>query len=890
MPSRARLASLGLTEWYELGNSVVVTNDIADANVTGAKLKDVFTANIIESGNTTTGNVYFSNTRSIGALKAGNGIIIQANGLIQTDLSNSDVLVLIGTSVLSNLVNATNVIALANLYAPGDVTLGNVNITGSFDVTLSTSNVSEGSNLYFTNARAVGSLTAGDGVTIEANGLISSPSIFSGNTDAVPEGTANLYFTNTRAIGSLTAGENIVIEANGMIVGNADPVFDSLYVGGNLTVAGNLTYLNVESLQVDDNMIYLNANSTTANPDLGWAGNYNDGTYAHAGVFRDATDGVFKFFDGYTPEPDSSPFIDTSNASFNLANVQATTFIGNLQGSIIGFSTDDVTEGSNLYFTNVRAVGSLTAGDGIVIEANGLVVATANTTSINANTASLIDLSVSNVLTANRIEANSINAIDGIFVDNLYVQGNLDANISTALVWESGNLYFTNDRAIASFTAGDNITIESNGLIVGQPGYTDGEAFANLLLWFANIDTDDIPEGTANLYFTNDRAIAAVQDNLSTSNVYEGANLYFTNDRAIAAVQDNLTTSNVGEGSNLYFTNVRAVGSLTAGDGIVIESNGLVTSYATGVAVILSSETFEGDGSNTNFTMGASVSTPESIFVLVNGVTQIPGVDYSVSNVTLQFTMAPVDSSNIEVRFIGNGEAVIDSRGYFSKSIDEASGYAVTSTTGTALTVPLNTRIILHSIYVTNIDDSLTGNVAVTASVDQYNSGSPDPNTNVYIANVLPIDHRMSVELLKKPQVLNAGDKISMRAFKDGVGADANLHAYLTYESRSDVGYFGSGINLGDTNDHILFAANGTAATVENVRLANYGGTPAAATVRWTNSSNVTQAYFCYNFVVPQNTTVELLENPKLVTSGGRILVSASAPNAIAVSVSGRRH
>jgi len=61
------------------------------------------------------------------------------------------------------------------------------------------------------------------------------------------------------------------------------------------------------------------------NPDLGWsAGRYDvvNGTgYGHAGLFRDATDGVFKFYDGYTPEPDESVFIDTTHASFELAPI-----------------------------------------------------------------------------------------------------------------------------------------------------------------------------------------------------------------------------------------------------------------------------------------------------------------------------------------------------------------------------------------------------------------------------------------------------------------------------------------------------------------------------------------------------------------------------------------
>lgn len=75
---------------------------------------------------------------------------------------------------------------------------------------------------------------------------------------------------------------------------------------------------------------------SNVHPDLGIAAGYNDGTYKHTGIFRDASDGRWKFFDGYTPEPDASVFIDTADPSFALTTVQAATFIGNLTGNVTG--------------------------------------------------------------------------------------------------------------------------------------------------------------------------------------------------------------------------------------------------------------------------------------------------------------------------------------------------------------------------------------------------------------------------------------------------------------------------------------------------------------------------------------------------------------------------
>jgi hypothetical protein len=60
---------------------------------------------------------------------------------------------------------------------------------------------------------------------------------------------------------------------------------------------------------------------TNANPDLGFAAGYFDTSYAHAGLFRDADDGVWKLFDQYTPEPDEAVFIDTAHASYNRADL-----------------------------------------------------------------------------------------------------------------------------------------------------------------------------------------------------------------------------------------------------------------------------------------------------------------------------------------------------------------------------------------------------------------------------------------------------------------------------------------------------------------------------------------------------------------------------------------
>ena len=126
----------------------------------------------------------------------------------------------------------------------------------------------------------------------------------------------------TSGSATLAVNSTVVRTTGAQTIAGNKTFSNDVTVDGNFTVNGTTSTINAENLAVSDNMIYLNAGSTVTNPDLGFAGNYNNGTYAHAGMFRDATDGRWKFFQGYTPEPDASPEINIGHASFSLADLE----------------------------------------------------------------------------------------------------------------------------------------------------------------------------------------------------------------------------------------------------------------------------------------------------------------------------------------------------------------------------------------------------------------------------------------------------------------------------------------------------------------------------------------------------------------------------------------
>ena len=90
---------------------------------------------------------------------------------------------------------------------------------GEYSLSASTSDVSEGTNLYFTDARARAA------ISVDAAGLAYNSSTgeiaLTADSDDIAEGTTNLYFTDARAQAAISADSaagNMVTVTNGAIL------------------------------------------------------------------------------------------------------------------------------------------------------------------------------------------------------------------------------------------------------------------------------------------------------------------------------------------------------------------------------------------------------------------------------------------------------------------------------------------------------------------------------------------------------------------------------------------------------------------------------------------------------------------------------------------------
>ena len=232
---------------------------------------------------------------------------------------------------------------------------------------LTTANIAESGNLYFTNARVVAALTAGQSITIDANGRINSTATGGGAVDSVNGLTGTVTLTTA-----------------------------------NIAESSNLYFTNAR--------VYSNVVS------IGYA------TVSH--VSNEIANLV-----------NSAPAtLDTLNELANALGNDAsfsTSIINSLatKANTASLTTANVTELTNLYFTNTRAINAFTEGTGINIDSNGLI---------------------SSTVTGDVV---SVNGLTGT------------VTLTTANIAESGNLYFTNARAINAFTEGAGINIDANGLI-----------------------------------------------------------------------------------------------------------------------------------------------------------------------------------------------------------------------------------------------------------------------------------------------------------------------------------------------------------------------------------------------------------------------------------------
>nr|BAR29372.1 unnamed protein product [uncultured Mediterranean phage uvMED] len=294
----------------------------------------------------------------------------------------------------SGITNAMLAGSIANAkLANSSITVNSQAISLGGSHTFDTDDIGEGSsNLYYTDARANSAIDARVTNTFINNlsGVVAdtATALATGRTIALSgdvtasgvsfDGTGNITLSTTIAANSVALGTDTTGNYVATIAGTTNEIDvsgsgtetatvtiglpDDVTIAGNLTVNGTTTTVNSDTLAVTDPLIKLaKSNSGADSLDIGFYGLYDTSGSQdlYAGLFRDANDsGKFKLFKDLQVEPTTT--VNTSGTGY-AAGTLVSSLEGNVTGNVTGtvssisnHSTSDLSEGTNLYYTDAR--------------------------------------------------------------------------------------------------------------------------------------------------------------------------------------------------------------------------------------------------------------------------------------------------------------------------------------------------------------------------------------------------------------------------------------------------------------------------------------------------------------------------------------------------------
>ena len=335
-----------------------------------------------------------------------------------------------------------------------------------------------------------------DGIlAVDTNRLVTGQT-----TSNLPEGS-NLYFTTARARGAFSAGTNITLAA-GLISTTSNPTF---------SVGATIGTLNIT------NMTSNITNGISLGTSAGTAGNYNAYLGSQAGIAATGGKNIgigyqalagctgincigLGFTAGYNMQTNGNVCIGTSTGQNLLTGSGYNVYIGSGVPSSSSASYEIVIGGSP---TGVVGKGNSTcfisAGSGLYVSnltAGVLKSSTSGLITSNATTDDLTEGTTNLYFTNNRARA-AITAATPIFA----ISGIISLGYNTS------NLRLTGSNLDTIQDINTSSSPQFTGLTLGT---LSGVLKATAGVIAASATTDDLTEGTTNLYFTNNRARAAI--------------------------------------------------------------------------------------------------------------------------------------------------------------------------------------------------------------------------------------------------------------------------------------------------------------------------------------------------------------------------------------------
>jgi hypothetical protein len=337
--------------------------------------------------------------------------------------------------------------------------------------------------------------------------------------------------------------------------------------------------------------------------------------------------------------------------------------------------------------------------------------------------------------------------------------------------------------------------------------------------------------------------------------------------------------------SNLYFTNARVFNAVTISTvpGDISVTGNLVANGLIIRNIAVSDSVLTGSTSANNVVADAITANIWNRLYTANVIETSANLYFTNTRARSAFTAG----RGIILMSDGTIKSSIGTE-TFNTAITGGQDYQVTSSmAGITFTSGVaGDRFILRSLNVTNVSD----NTAYVSSNVLYAGGN-----TAYLGSLIPVPVGGIVEFMDRVQLMQPGDTINLQGFDQSQTPTSNvLHAYFTYEAIfNDPTYLGTGQTLATSNTNILLVTADQSDTVfESIKFVNIKPYPIPIKAYFGYANAAPKAYIVYNMQVPPNSSLEVLQAPKLLKYLDSLYVNysnASNGDAIAVFPSYRR-